>query len=298
MQRDRFILTLLLTIAAGGVRAVTLVDTDFTLQDRTRAPAGWQTNGAAGLDLNPTGPGPMFSLALTHNLTSEAGTAWTLFKSRVPSFTMWADVNLNYTLNNGVIDSSACPADGFTMAFANVAADAVGPSGQALGLFGNEEVASRFIAFEINTWRDQALEDLNDCSTHRFVTFAFANVSLDTGVERAAGGEGTPEEGGAKVGQTTVPTGIRIVNNGWFRYQWNVDTASGRMSAFLTGLEESNRAHQNVQVAEVQFGQDAPRFDFSGRWGVTAATGGAVMGTRVARVRVEAPMVPPGAPAP
>jgi hypothetical protein len=298
MKRVRFISTVILALVTVSARAATLVDTDFTLQDRARAPVMWQTNGTAGLDLNLTGSSPLVSLALTHNLTSEAGTAWTMVKARVPSFTMWADVNLDYTANNGVISGFDCPADGFTLAFANVTPDAVGPSGQHLGLFGSEEVINRFIAFEINTWREQALEGSDDCSTHKFTTFSFANVNLDTGVERAAGAAGTPEAGGAKVAQTTIPAGLKVVNAGWFRYQWNVDTTSGAMSAYLTGLEEGSRSFQNVKLAEVQFGPAAPKIDFTGRWGITAATGGAVMGARVAHVRIDAPMLPPGAPPP
>ena len=37
----------------------------------------------------------------------------------------------------------------------------------------------RFIALEVNTWKGQALEDTEDCSTNKFTTFGFANSDVD-----------------------------------------------------------------------------------------------------------------------
>lgn len=290
MHRGRFIFAAALALMTANAQAVTLTDTDFTLQDLTRAPIAWQTNGTAGLDLQPSGAGPGVALALTHNMNDETASAWTLFKGRVPSFTMWADVNLNFTREF----PANCPADGFTLAFADVTPDAVGGPGGALGLYGNEELLPRFIAFEVNTWREQALESFPDCAENQpFITFAFSNANIDTGVAR---GGGTPEEGGTKVGQVIQPEGLNILNTGWYRYQWNVDVANRTMTAYITGLEEANKQHQNLKIAEVTFGADAPAFDYTGRWGVTAATGGAVQGTLVSGIRIDAPMVAAGAP--
>jgi hypothetical protein len=290
MQRGRFIFAAALALATASAQAATIVDSDFTLTDPTRPPSGWQSNGTGGLGLNPSGPAPAIALELTHNQGSESGTAWTLTKGRVPSFTMWADVNINFTLEF----PANCPADGFTMAFADVAPTAVGGGGGSLALYGAEEVIPRFIAFEVNTWREQALESFPDCANNQeIVTFAFANANADSGVTR---GGGTPEAGGGKLAQKNPPAGLKIINGGWYRFQWNVDTDAGTMAAYATGLEDSNKSFQNVPLTDVKFGADAPKMNFTGRWGVTAATGGAVQGTRVARIRIDAPMVAAGAP--
>jgi hypothetical protein len=295
MHRGRFIFAAALALMTANAQAVTLVDSDFTLQDPARAPIQWQTNGTAGLDLNPTGSGPAVSLALTHNQGNEYATAWTLFKGRVPSFTMWADVNIDFNREF----PANCPADGFAMLFADVSADYVSSTGggTGLGVFGNEELASRVTAFEINTWQGNALEDAGGCTTNKFVTFAFDNIS--DGANRGGGSgdsNGTPEEGGPKVGQTTAPAGLQIINGGWYRYQWNVDTTTRKMEAYITGLDASNSTVQNQKLVEVTFGADAPNLSFTGRWGVSAGTGGAVQGTRVSRIRIDAPMVAAGAP--
>jgi hypothetical protein len=289
MLRSRFIAAAVLLLAAHGARAATLVHTDFTLTDRALAPVGWQTNGAAGLAPKPDGPGPVVTLALTHNQTSEAGTAWTLLRARVPSFTMWADISIDF--DRAFPDN--CPADGLALAFASGNPDAVGGSGSSLGLYGNEDALPRFIALEINTFYGQSLEGTDNCTNGKFLTFAFANSDEQTGVSRPGG---SPEAGGGKIAQTTAPDALKVVNGGWYRYQWNVDAAAGTMTAYVTGLEEGNKLVQNQQVAEVKFGSGAPNLNFIGRWGVTAATGGLVMGTHVAQVRVDAPMVAAGAP--
>jgi len=287
MHRGRFIFAAALALMTANAQAVTLTDTDFTLQDLTRAPVAWQTNGTAGLDLQPSGAGPAVALALTHNEGNESGTAWTLFKGRVPSFTMWADVNIDFTREF----PANCPADGFAMAFAAVAPDARGGGGGSLGLYGAEEILPRFIAMELNTWREQGLEETDNCENGKFTTFAFANNSVDTGIGREAG---APDTGGAKVGQTT--SAVKIVNGGWYRYQWNVDTAAGTMTVNITGLDEANKAVQNQEMAKVTFTGSAPKLGFKGRFGLTAATGGAVQGTYVRSVRVDSPMVAVGEP--
>jgi hypothetical protein len=286
MQRGRFIFTAALAFATASAQAATLVNSDFTLQDSARPVNVWSTNGDAGLDINPSVGGVPIVLKLTDNLNDQTGTVWTLQEFEVPSFTMWADVNVDFTREF----PANCPADGFAMAFAAVKADARGGGGGSLGLYGSEEVLPRFFAMELNTWREQGLEDTDQCESGKFTTFAFSNNSVDTGVGREIG---APDTGGAKVGQTT--SAVKIVNGGWYRYQWNVDSATGTMTINITGLDEGNKAVQNQEMAKVTFTGTAPKLGFKGRFGLTAATGGAAQGTYIRSVRVDSPMVPASA---
>src|SRR2546423_751123 len=100
MLRGRFIFAAALALVASGAMAATtpttLINTDFTLQNPAQSPFAWTTAGSAGLGLNTTGSGPAVTLDLTHNLGSEGGIAWTLLSAAVPSFTMWADINLDF----------------------------------------------------------------------------------------------------------------------------------------------------------------------------------------------------------
>jgi hypothetical protein len=301
MQRGRFIFAAALALATTSAQAATLVNTDFTLSNLSDASAGvaaWRTAGTAGLELNAPGYPPV-TLALTHNVGSEGGAAWTIQEFTVPSFSMWADVNIDFNRldESGNLTNDNCPADGIALAFASIpnfakTQDVVGGAGGSLGLYGRETVLPRFIAFEVNTWKGQALEDTDDCSTNKFTTFAFADNDVATvGVARDAGAADT---GGGKVGQ--VAAGDKIVNGGWYRYQWNVDTATGKMEAYITGLDDANKAIQNKKVAEVTFSGGAPKLGFAGRFGITAGTGGAVQGTRISHIRVDSPAVAAGAP--
>jgi len=287
MHRGRFIFAAALALVTASAQAATLINSDFTLADAARPVTAWQTNGDAGLDINPSTVGVPIILKLTDNLGDQTGTVWSLQEFEVPSFTMWADVNIDFTREF----PANCPADGFAMAFAAVAPDARGGGGGSLGLYGAEEILPRFIAMELNTWRAQGLEETDNCENGKFTTFAFANNSVDTGIGREAG---APDTGGAKVGQTT--SAVKIVNGGWYRYQWNVDTAAGTMTVNITGLDEANKAVQNQEMAKVTFTGSAPKLGFKGRFGLTAATGGAVQGTYVRSVRVDSPMVAVGEP--
>ncbi len=302
MHRGRFIFAAALAVVAASAQAATLVDTDFTLsniKDPSQLPTNWKTAGTAGLELRGPGSTPTVSLALTHNVGNEAGAAWSAQEFTVPSFTMWADVNIDFNRldASGAITNDNCPADGFAMAFANIPdfakrLDVVGGGGGALGLFGREDVINRFIGFEVNTWKGQALEDNDDCSTNKFTTFAFENNNADTGFNRDPG---DADKGGAKIGQVAAGA-LKIVNGGWYRYQWNVDTAAGTMSATVTGLDDANKAVSNQKLVEVKFGATAPKLAFTGHFGVTGGTGGAVQGTRIAHIRVDSPAVAAGAP--
>jgi hypothetical protein len=295
MHRGRFIfaaaLALVATSAYGAVTPTTLVNTDFTLQDPTRAPFNWQVNGPGGLSLNPSGAAPAISLQLTHNgINEEHSTAWTLLRGRLPSWTMWAAINIDKPAGTG------CPADVVIMAFADVKPDARSDAGGGTGggFLGDPDQAMRSITFEINTYQGNAI-DTSDCSANHNVTFAFDDIS--DGSSRGGGGgtsNGTPDAGGPKVGQVEPPASLagKIINGGWYRYQWNVDTSTGRMQAFISGLEDSNRAVQNQKLVEVTFTGDAQKeLLFTGRWGVTAGTGGATENARVATVKIVTPAV-------
>jgi hypothetical protein len=293
MHRGRFIFAAALMLAAAHVRAATttpivIADTDFTLQDPTKAPFDWQTNGNAGLQLDPTGTTPI-TLALAHNVNSEASAAWNLVQGTVPSFTMTADVNITF---DGKIPA-ACPADGFAMAFANTAPNSLGGGGTPLGLYSSGKTIPNFINFEVNLWHGNALLDTADCTKNEFTTFEFGDVDKTTGFDRNIAKPGTPATGGAFLGQVTAPATLTIVNGGWYRYQWNVDAVNGTMAAYITGLDATNNTIKNMPLTNVTLSGTAPKINFSGRWGLTAGTGGAHAGVEVAHAKIVSPMVAP-----
>ena len=100
-----------------------------------------------------------------------------------------------------------------------------------------------------------------------------------------------PQRGGMKLGQVGFPQGLKLVNGGTYRYQWNVDGATNMMTVYITGLDENNKQFQKVKVTQITSG--VPVLDFEGRWGLTAATGGAVQHTEVLAARIDAPMIDP-----
>jgi hypothetical protein len=291
MHRGRFIGVAVLALVAARAWAanpsITIADTDFTLQDPTKAPYDWQTNGNAGLQLDPTGENPI-TLALAHNVGSEASSAWNLVAGTVPSFTMTADVNVTFNLKQ----PANCPADGFTMAFANTPPTGLGGGGGGLGLYGAKTIPS-IAAFEVNLWHSNAITDLNDCTMNQYTTFEFTNDSNKAGPGRDATKKGSADKGGEFIAQVTAPATLTIVNGGWYRYQWNVDTVNGTMAAYITGLDASNNTIKNMPLTSVTFTANAPKINYVGRWGLTAGTGGAVSGVEVAHVKIVSPMVAP-----
>jgi hypothetical protein len=271
---------------AGPTAAAVLVDTDFT-----RERAGWSVRPTARIA--PTGQdSPAQVLQITRNLTFQAGAAWTELRARVPSFSFFADIRVRFTPS----PTFPCPADGFTLAFAPVETDAVGAWGSSLGLAGNELEIRQFIALEVNTWYGQGLgsaAERQNCVSGKHETFAFDVVRPNqarTEAARTQGG-GTPEKGGFKIGQTLPPSGMQIVNGGWYRYQWNVE-ADGTMAVYVTGLEARSRGFQRVKVLETKLARN-PLDLFDGRWGITAGTSGLVQTVEVARVTIESPAVGP-----
>jgi len=283
---------LTLALAVTGVcRAATLVNTDFTKGDTT----GWILNGdqvkvvdVAGDSARPK------ALQLTDDGASETAVVWTQLAQQVPSFSFIADVQIRHDPA-----TSQCPADGFAMAFANITdTSTVGGGGGALGLFGG--AIEQFSALEVNTWRGQGLgtdderNAADSCTTvKKNETFSFdvinASVADNT---RADGVNGTPDKGGAKIGQVNPPAGLTIVNGGFYRYQWNV-AEDGTMSAFVTGLSDSNKQFQKVKVLEAKISPDLKAIGFTGHWGLTAATGGAYQITEVAAARIASPVIEP-----
>jgi hypothetical protein len=276
MRLRRTLCSLMLAAAAlTAAHAETLISTDFS-----KGSQGWVINADARL-LDPATSGVSQVLGLTTNEYGQTGVAWTEIRRRVPSFSFIADVRVRHQSEG----YSACPADGVALSFAPVETDAVGNGGGGLGLFGLEQ----FTAFEINTYHGQGLGE-GDCTEGGNVTFAYDVVNPDTDASR--GGErGTPETGGAKIGQVLPPDRMRIVNDGWYRYQWNV-AEDGTMAVYVTGLEEHTKQFQKVKVLEVKF-PNSKAIDFEGRWGLSAATGGAVQHTDVLAARIDAPMIDP-----
>ena len=299
MQRGRFIFAAALALVAASAHAATttLVNTDFTLQDTKRLPVNWTLNGTAQYELSFQGNMvAALDVALTKNTSGNSAAVWTNDAYTVPSFTMWADVNVDFHPSGPGVDAT-CPADGFALAFANTTSpNAIGGAGGAIGLFSNPTDIPAFIGFEVNTWYGQDIDDTSTCTTNKNVTFAFENANSDSGTDRGTAGD--EKMGGDKVAQVTAPDALQkgLINGGWYRYQWDVDTTTGKMDAYLTGLDASNKAIQNMKLDEVTFASTAPKFNFKGRFGLTAGTGGGTEGVRVRQVVVVSPAVPAGAP--
>jgi len=282
--------TLILAVS-GMARAAVIDEADWTLRDRSKLPVNWVLNGNARLclTLSPFAAAvePEISLRLADNSYYEAGAVWHQLKGRLSSFTFIANVRVVFDSTSRRAD--ACPADGFTLAFANATESAVGAYGEDLGIFNAGGTIPQFTAFEVNTWRGHGLGDRSICNGNN-ETFAFDIVGPGTSNLRR-GASSPAEVGGDKVGQVNPPPGMKIVNGGWYRYQFNADGATNTLTAYVTGLEESNRQFQRVKVLEAQIG--IPILNFEGRFGLTGGTGAAVMRIDVAYTRIEAPMVGP-----
>jgi len=299
MQRGRFIFAAALALVATGAMAATtpMVSTDFTLADSTKLPTNWTVNGDAGIDLAISGTtiSAPDGVALAKNNSSVASSMFTNDTFTVPSFTMFADVNIDFHPNGPGVDAT-CPADGFAMVFANAAKPtALGGGGGAIGLYGNPTDLPQFIAAEVNTWYGNDLDDTSTCTTGKNVTIEFTDEDASSGTDRNMGGD--VSAGGAYIGQVTAPDALQnkgLVNGGWYRFQWDVDSASGNMDLYVTGLDASNKAIQNMKLNSVTFKSSAPKLSFKGRFGVTAGTGGGTEGVHVRQVVVVSPALPGG----
>jgi hypothetical protein len=285
-RRKGFVTLALCALSWSACPAATLLRSDFA-----QGIEGWDRRGNSRLA--PTADaGRSQVLQLTTGANNQAGIAWTEMRRRVPSFSFIVEARIRFTRRN----ASDCPADGFALVFAPVETDMIGSSGSALALCDNEFEIRQFVAMELNTWSGQGLgsdAERASCSAGKNETFAFDVLTPSlkrTAAARTTGG-GTPAKGGFKIGQTLPPPGVKIVNGGWYRYQWNV-APDGTMTLYLTGLEASNQQFQKVKVLEVTMGWN-PLDTFDGRWGLAAGTGGLTQTCEVSRVTIEAPMVGP-----
>jgi hypothetical protein len=280
-----FLATMLLLTSVAAGQAATLISTDFT---QGTAP-GWVLNGRARFrDVSTVDASRPQALSLTQNGGSQTGVIWTEMKYRVPSFSFIADVLIRHP-------GTSCPADGVAMVFGNVDdPHTVAGGGGALGLFGGD--ITQFTAFEINTWRGQGLGDDDeraDCKVGKHVTFAFDVINSGTDSSRTEGADpGDPNAGGAKIGQIVPPAGMQIVGGGWFRYQWNVAPDS-TMTVYVTGLNDTNNQFKKVKVLEAKIGASLGAINFEGRFGMSAATGGAFIHSDIAAIRIDSPMIDP-----
>jgi hypothetical protein len=288
MGKAKTLFAMSLALALTGVcQAATILSTDFSKGDTK----GWVLNGnndqvkivdVAGDSARPK------ALALTTDEGSQTGVAWSELKTTVPSFSYIAEVQIRHD------DSLGCPADGFAMSFANIPDTAtVGGGGGAIGLSGLDQ----FSAFEINTWRGQGLgtnDERADCQVGKHITFAFdvINSTVEDNTRTEGATPADPAKGGFKIGQIVPPTGMKIVNGGFYRYQWNV-AEDGTMQAFVTGLSDSNKQFQKVKVLEAKIAPALKAIGFEGHFGLSAATGGAFQTTEIATVRVDSPMIEP-----
>jgi len=286
-----------LALTLSAAQAATLVDTDFS-----KGSTGWvldqAENNAARL-LDPKTAGVTQVLALTQNTGGQTGIAWSQLKQKVDSFSFIVDMRIRWepTDPDGN-EVNECPADGAALIYAPVEPDAVGGGGGGVGLTGG--AIETFTAFVVNTWRgagNGSDEERESCKTNtKFETFEFFVATPTYGdYERPQDGVvRTPDDGGSKINQVNPPSGMRIVNGGFYRYQWNVDGVNNTMAVYVTGLEDSNKQFQKVKVIEAKFDPAKVKLtNFEGRWGMSAATGGAVQHTEIARARIDSPMIDP-----
>jgi hypothetical protein len=278
-----------LALTLSAAHAETLINTDFS-----KDAAGWVLNQDAQL-LDPKTAGVTQVLSLTQNDGSQTGVAWTEITRRVPSFSFIVDMRIRFQRVVDGVEYNECPADGATLVFAEADSDWIGPGGGSLGLFGGG--LERYTSFVVNTWRGAGngnAAERESCTTNlKFETFEFGVIAPGYGEDTRPqdGVVRTPADGGSKINQVNPPEGMRLVNGGWYRYQWNVDGATNTMSVYITGLEEGNSQFQKVKAAEIKSGP--PVLNFSGRWGISGATGGAVQFTEVRRARIDVPMIDP-----
>jgi hypothetical protein len=282
-----------LALTMSASQAATLIDTDFS-----KGSAGWVLNQDAQL-LDPQTAGITQVLSLTQHLGSQTGTAWTEMSQKVDSFSFIADIRIRFSsaLTEETGGDPNCPADGVVMGFAPVEADFVGGGGGSISLFSGE--VETFTSMVINTWRGAGNGNDDEravCDNGKNETFEFGVVTPSYGdfTRPQDGIVRTPDEGGSKINQVNPPSGMKLVNGGFYRYQFNVDGVNNTMAVYVTGLDESNKQFQKVKVIEAKF--DAAKvkvLDFQGRWGLAAATGGAVQFTDVARARIDSPMIDP-----
>src|SRR5207253_9716644 len=121
MHRGRFIFAAVIALVAAGAHAATtpVVSTDFTAQDAQRLPSNWSLAGSSGFAMTfDEGAAAIQGVSLTNNAQSLGGAMWTNDTFTLPSFTMYADVNVDFHPAGPGVDAT-CPADGFAMAFAN-----------------------------------------------------------------------------------------------------------------------------------------------------------------------------------
>jgi hypothetical protein len=293
MVKVRTLLGVALALTMGVSQAATLIDTDFT-----KGSTGWTINGTSQL-MDPKTAGVTQVLSLTQNSGSQTGTAWTELRQKVDSFSFTADIRIRFArVDPDGNEVNECPADGVVMGFAPVDADFVGGGGGSISLFSGE--VETFTAMVINTWRGAGNgndTERESCTTNtKYETFEFGVVTPAYGdfTRPQDGVVRTPDEGGSKINQTNPPAGMKLVNGGLYRYQWNVDGVNNTMTVYVTGLEDANKQFQKVKVIEAKFDPAKVKIlDFEGRWGLAAATGGAVQYTDVFRARVDVPMIDP-----
>jgi len=300
MHRGRFLFAAALMLVAakgwGAAAPTTLISQKFDLANASTIATNFTLQGTGSLEQLLGSATPDIDLALTHNVAGEGGVAWATAKIPAPtSFTVWADVNVDF--HPAANESQTCPADGFALAFADVAdvtkAAALGGTGGSMGLYGASGISS-LIAAETNTWYGNAPGKLADCSSGNNVTFEFTDEGAKPG--RNAGG--TPDKGGAYINQTVVPPNLngKIINGGWYRYQWDVDMTAGTMDLYISGLDASNNSVQNEKLNTVTFTANAPKFPAQGHFGIAAGTGGGTEGVHVRQLIAVTPAQAPGAP--
>jgi hypothetical protein len=202
MSRLRIVWAVALVALVGGAaRAETLINADFSKDEQ---------GFVLLVDAKLVSVDGRQVLSLTQNEGGQKGLIWSSLKRQVPSFSVIADIRVRFVPP----DADACPADGLSINFAPVETDAEGAAGGSLGIFGGE--IETFTSFEVNTWRGQGLGedgDFSSCTSGRHETFAFNVIHPNvTESARSAGTNGTPEEGGPKIGQTLPPAGAKIVN--------------------------------------------------------------------------------------
>lgn len=244
---------------ATAARAETLFQTDFTAASADAINAAWELNGVARIVEAPDEK-PSPRLRLSHGEFAESGSAWYKMPFQLSSFTAQFDVRFRRQTEGNVT-----PGDGLAFAFADVPATFLGDAGGALGLYAGDSRLTPGQVFGLDI-----------------------NIYAGEGIGFALSGARPPIED--RPGWTTLPAGVKLVDGGVWRFTLRV-TPAGSNSHAEVFLEGGSGKLARTKIAD--YTSDSPALPAMGRFGFTAATGGATEFTDVYGVTVIAPAAGP-----
>lgn len=257
MKTIRLLMAVLASLMlATAARAETLVQFDFTSTGAGDAiRAAWEFNGVAAL-ADVAGETPV--LRLTQGEFAVAGSAW--HKQTFSSLTSF-QVQFDARFRRQTAEGNPAPGDGLAFAFANVEPTHLGDAGGALGLYGGSDPLPEGSVFGL---------DINN--------YAVEGLSLITSGTRVFREE--------RPGWIEIPAGHSLSDGGVWRFTLRV-TPAGANSRVELFLEGGTTKLERTKLIDLT--SEKPVVPATGRFGFTAATGGATQFTDVLNLLVVAP---------